>query len=456
MITEHDGSSLATRITTHLARPDIRAIRARAEATGGCLQPVHLTGHRTVTERATGRILDRTAGVVYAPCGNRRESVCPACSDRYAADAFHLIRAGMTGGKSIPEDVADKPRLFVTFTAPSFGPVHSRRTTRTGRRIPCSCGEYHHDADTRVGTALNPQTYDYNGAVLWQGHAGDLWHAFTVRLRREIAAAAGLPRQGLPALARLSYAKVGEYQRRGLIHFHAVIRLDGPEGAHDPAPAWADNRLMEHAVRAAAAHTRVTRTYLIDKVATEYAFTWGEQVDVRPIRPAHAAIIEDGGEISDRALAGYIAKYATKGTSTSEVPDRPVRSERAIAALDVHPHHRRMITAAWDLGASGDLAFLRKWAHMLGFRGHFLTKSQRYSVTFTALRGDRRAYQHLVTLEAIGTHPDAVLVVNDWSYTGNGYRHHEEREIAEAIYEGKRQQRKENLVALKEQAAPGR
>ncbi|MEU4245820.1 replication initiator [Amycolatopsis sp. NPDC026612] len=446
MITEHDGSSLATRITTHLARPDIRAIRARAEATGGCLQPVHLTGHRTITDRTTGRILDRTAGVVYAPCGNRRESVCPACSDRYAADAFHLIRAGMTGGKTIPETVANRPRLFLTLTAPSFGPVHSRRTTRTGRRIPCACGEHHHEADTRVGTALNPETYDYRGAVLWQGNAGDLWHAFTVRLRREIATAAGYRAKDFPAIARLSYAKVAEYQRRGLIHFHAVIRLDGPDGPHDPAPGWADNRFLERAVRAAAAHTRLTRHYMIDKVIGQHTFTWGKQVDVRPIRPAHAVAIEDDGEISDRALAGYIAKYATKGTSTSEVPDRPVRSELAIAALDVHPHHRRMITTAWDLGGNGDLAFLRKWAHMLGFRGHFLTKSQRYSITFTALRGDRRTHQHLATLEAAGTHPDAVLVVNHWAYTGNGYRHHEEREIAEAIYEGKRQQRKEKLT----------
>jgi hypothetical protein len=54
-------------------------------------------------------------------------------------------------------------------------------------------------------------------------------------------------------------------------------------------------------------------------------------VDVRAIRPAHAAQVEgDDGEISDRALAGYIAKYATKGASTCEVADRPIRSERAI------------------------------------------------------------------------------------------------------------------------------
>jgi len=28
--------------------------------------------------------------------------------------------------------------------------------------------------------------------------------------------------------ARVSYVKVAEFQARGLIHFHAVIRIDGP------------------------------------------------------------------------------------------------------------------------------------------------------------------------------------------------------------------------------------
>ena len=29
---------------------------------------------------------------------------------------------------------------------------------------------------------------------------------------------------------RVSFAKVAEYQKRGTVHFHAVIRIDGPEG----------------------------------------------------------------------------------------------------------------------------------------------------------------------------------------------------------------------------------
>ena len=48
-----------------------------------------------------------------------------------------------------------------------------------------------------------------------------------------------------------------------------------------------------------------------------------------------------------------------------------------------------MIDTAGDLGglaASTTDLNLRRWAHMLGFRGHFLTKTRRYSTTFTALR----------------------------------------------------------------------
>jgi hypothetical protein len=387
-------------------------------------------------------VLVERAGDVFAPCGNRRESVCPACSDRYAGDAFHLLSAGLAGGdKDIPTTVADKPRVFLTLTAPSFGPVHTRRTSKAGRAIPCCCRCYHHPADPALGTPLDADGYDYVGAVLWQAHAGQLWHRFVIALRRVLAAELGVRGRDFATVARLSYANVAEYQRRGLVHFHAVVRLDGPAGPADPCPAGLGADVLRAAVTAAAQTANIT-TARPDGIPL--MLTWGSQLALREIRAE--SIEDETGQISEARLAGYIAKYATKGTSTSEVPDRPVRSELAIAALDVHPHHRRMITTAWDLGGNGDLTFLRKWAHMLGFRGHFLTKSQRYSITFTAIRGERRTHQHLATLEAAGTHPDAVLVVNHWAYTGNGYRHHEEREIAEAIYEGKRQQRKEKLT----------
>ncbi len=54
-----------------------------------------------------------------------------------------------------------------------------------------------------------------------------------------------------------------------------------------------------------------------------------------------------------------------------------------------------MITTAWQLGArtaTGDPRF-RQWAHMLGYGGHFLTKSRRYSVTFGQLRAARNEHR---------------------------------------------------------------
>ena len=67
--------------------------------------------------------------MTHIRCGNRRASECPSCSRVYAADTFHLIRAGVAGGKGVPDTVGDNPLVFATVTAPSFGPVHGPRAT---------------------------------------------------------------------------------------------------------------------------------------------------------------------------------------------------------------------------------------------------------------------------------------------------------------------------------------
>jgi uncharacterized Zn-finger protein len=224
-------------ITARLRAPDYREWRTQVQATGGCAAPIHLNGSSRILDRDGAVLLERS-GTVLAPCGNRRATVCPACSDRYAADAYHLLRAGLAGDdtKQVPASVVEHPRVFLTLTAPSFGPVHTRALTARGHVIPCRCGRRHHADDPGIGTALDPDSYDYQGAVLWQAHAGMLWARFTIALRRVLAAALGVKGAEFPAHARLSYAKVAEYQRRGLVHFHAVIRLDGPDGPTDPCP----------------------------------------------------------------------------------------------------------------------------------------------------------------------------------------------------------------------------
>ena len=355
--------------------------------------------------------------------------------------------AAHTGGRLLLQHVDDVELLEEE--GPRVGqqverPVHLRRLSARGRVIPCRCGQHHREHDPAIGTPLAPDSYDYDAAVLWQAHAGQLWHRFTVALRRGLAARLGVPGWRFREYARLSYAKVAEYQRRGLVHFHAAIRLDGPDGPADPAPPG----LVVHALHDAILEAARSVTLEVTRPdGTALVLGWGVQVDVRRITPTRAQAVEDEhGEITDAALAGYIAEYATKGTGkTDGHPDRPIRSGHYIAHLAVSDHHRRIIQTCWRLGGLDryEELNLRKWAHMLGFRGHFLTKSQRYSTTFRAIRRERRVWRLAATLDQLDGPPElkTITVVNDWRLVGIGHHTNADRELALAIAERRLQHR---------------
>ncbi|MGQ4383047.1 replication initiator [Streptomyces sp. SAS_270] len=394
---------------------------------GGCTHPIRLDGHRTEydVDTRTGEIgnvlhhLDSStlpAGQLLVRCNNRRTTRCEACAEVYRRDTFHLISSGLRGGKGIPEHVAAHPRVFATFTAPSFGPVHNRPSS--GRA--CRCGARHDQDDAALGTPLNPETYDYEAAVLWNAHAGPLWRRFSTYLRREVAKRAGLSQRAFREHARVSFAKVAEYQKRGAVHFHAVIRIDGSGGGDTPPPPWATAELLTDAIRTAAAKVRVDGPVIDDRA---HAFAFGRQLDVRTIRSAD---FTDGQELTERAVAAYIAKYATKGAETATgALDRPLKFLAELAQLDISDHARRLIRTAWTLGARKDLEDLRlrAWAHMLGFRGHFSTKSRRYSTTLGALRTARaewRRAQATTTAEPAEREPDTTYVLAHWAFAGTG------------------------------------
>ena len=86
----------------------------------------------------------------------------------------------------------------------------------------------HDHDDSVVGQPLCPDCYDYLGHLVWQWWAPELWRRFTITLRRALARHLGLSETACRQLVRVQFAKVAEFQRRGLIHFHALIRLDGP------------------------------------------------------------------------------------------------------------------------------------------------------------------------------------------------------------------------------------
>jgi glutathione S-transferase len=70
--------------------------------------------------------------------------------------------------------------------------------------------------------------------------------------------------------------------------------------------------------------------------------------------------------------------------------------EHEIDRLPVREHVRAYVRAAFRLVTRPALADRRlgACAHAFGYRGHCLTKSRRYSTTFTALRGAREQHVH--------------------------------------------------------------
>ncbi|MER5426969.1 replication initiator [Streptosporangium roseum] len=423
-------------LITRLHDPQYARWASQIRRTGGCRQPIHLRGHVFHVDPVTGgRLHSYTTagepdGILRVPCKTRRATRCPSCAETYRADTYQLVRAGLVGGKGVPNSVTAHPCLFVTLTAPSFGTVHTRRE-KNGTVLPCharrdaatcphgqimSCTVRHGADDSCLGEPLCPECYDHAGSVLFNAMSPELWRRFTEALRRRVAKTAGLTQRELREQAVISFAKVAEYQRRGVVHFHAVIRVDGPKGPITAPPAWATADLLADAVRHAASAVAVT----VPAVPGEpvRTFRWGAQLDVRQITM--------DGDLTDQAVAAYIAKYATKAAECVGTLDRRINPLDDLTALPIRDHARRLIAECLRLGALDKLADLRliKWAHMLGFRGHFSTKSRRYSTTLGKLREARAAFvrgEEITTGRLLILDEDTVLVISHWEYAGQGF-----------------------------------
>ncbi|MEU6701725.1 replication initiator [Pseudonocardia sp. NPDC046786] len=419
------GTTPATDLVTAASRrEDFAGWLRHVTPAAGCAHPIRLSGTVFRVEQATGRITserhtsEMPDGLIYTACGNRRASVCPSCAETYRADTFQLVTAGLVGGKGTPASVAGHPCVFLTVTAPSFGPVHTHRTDRKGRPLPCrprrddtscehdvphACWERHTDDDPRVGRPLCLDCYDHPHQAVWNLHVGELWRRTMIAATRNLRQLEKLT----DAKLRLSYTKVAEFQARGAVHLHALVRLDG----RDPDPN------LSHLTLAPPPGISAAQVALLLRSAvTETSFqtaphpyrpdgwhiAWGEQVDPRPVRLS-ARDLDDRAEITTTAVAAYLAKYATKATETAGHLSTRLRPDTVRSYTDHATHAGRQIDACWRLGQrprgydpdewATSWGRLWRWAHMLGFAGHFATRSRRYSTTLTALRQARRDWQ---------------------------------------------------------------
>jgi hypothetical protein len=445
----------------------------QVEHTGHCSRPVRLYGRAYAVDTSTGEVRATYAsssepdGVLLVACKDRRAAVCPSCAETYRADTWHLVAAGLRGGRlapegpgegrglreqtataAVPASVVTHPVVFATLTAPSFGPVHHttgggptcrpRRTKPVCRHgAPLSCDQAHAAGDPVVGSPLCAGCYDYPGHVLWHSAVPELWRRTITYLYLALARGAA-ERTGQPVSARtvrgmlrVSFVKVAEWQRRAAIHLHAVIRLDGinPDDRSMivAPPDWADVTLLEAAIRDAAERVSVDLPRVEHR---ERVAVWGGQLDIRPV------------SVPERAAA-YVAKYATK-TAGDTLPGLPATRLRS---LDVMALRRRGLSAhaaillalCFRLDQREECAGLRlaEHAHTLGFAGHFATKSRRYSTTLGALRAARRNWRaNQPTTAADPWARDGqpgTVIVGDWRLVGVGYARYGDIELAATL-----------------------
>jgi hypothetical protein len=232
-----DHAMLEARVR-HGRRHQIDEFLAQGDRCGWCRCPIRLRGFvvsgRPGEQTVTFSSGSLPEGVVLMACGSRSEIRCPSCAAIYRGDSRHLVRAGLEGGKGVDEAIALHPAVFLTLTAPGFGAVHTASGTSPCHaggvpalcvhRRPEACSAAHGRHGELVGTPLCTDCYDDVGAVLQTASTPELWRRTMIYARRQLAAVLGCTQADTGRMAGLSFCRVAEFQRRGIVHLHAVVR----------------------------------------------------------------------------------------------------------------------------------------------------------------------------------------------------------------------------------------
>ncbi|WP_374198453.1 replication initiator [Nocardioides sp. R-C-SC26] len=218
-------------------------------------------GLEVMLSRACRRPFETPSGHVVR-CGSRLKAECEGCSALHVGDWRSIIRSGVF-------DAGTGYRFFLlTLTAPSFGAVH-HVPREPGKRDLCKCGKRHSnevDAGLR-GVPVDLADYDYAGQVAWNAASGRLWDATRARLRAL-----------LPSLA---FASVREWQARGALHLHVLIRVEAKDAQKVPVVQAGKKRRSVPVI-----------TALVGAVTARgddgITVCWGANVDCRPVRADQA------------------------------------------------------------------------------------------------------------------------------------------------------------------------
>lgn len=266
---------------------------------------------------------------VSVRCGSRSRSKCESCAELYRGDWAAIARSGVFDGP------VERYRFYLlTLTAPSFGRVHRVPRKMTEAARACGCGAAHtaNEGDLR-GVPLDPASYDYAGQVAWNRDSGILWDRTRKRLRDRWPS--------------VEYFIVREWQDRGVLHVHAILRI-----ARAEAP---DSEALRDAARTAVGISKVDGSTV----------AWGNQARCDPFRA-------DGDGARTIWYLSKALNYVMKDT-VREAPDRRGRAWE---------HTVRLEQAAWKMRCSWDCeprSCGKRVHRQFGSRSHVVSASRRTS-----------------------------------------------------------------------------
>jgi len=324
-------------------------------------------------------------------CGARLKDRCAPCSQVWQDDAYFAL---INGAKNHKGSVT-----FLTFTAPgskTFGKSHTAQYQNKASER-CACRGFHKPEDLIVGVPIykkGVEPFAYKKVVEFNNLAPRLTSVTLQKIWRLMATDLGKDMKEV----RMPYARVMEWQERGLLHTHIIIL------GHIPT------YIVEKAINGALP-TQSRRRVL---PATHKGYRWGENYKVQHINSA------DGSQA--KKLSGYVTKlvsYAlkdvTKSDSGKSTPQEIYRSqlrrqtnsvikcEKVLSECCVSKANTR--NPAYKLESSSKRNYCirhRRGHHQIGFTGNVLSINRKWGYSLQSGRKARANFaKPILTQDAV-------------------------------------------------------
>lgn len=258
----------------------------------------------------------------WVRCQSSDPSICKKCASLRSLDKKRIIGSGCNTSELdgiTSEMLSGYKFYFATFTAPSFGKVQN-------------------------GVPVDPKRYEYRKQVEWNQKSTDLFHATTVLLKLHLPDA--------------EFVFVREWQKRGAIHFHGIVRV----------PEWMNR-------------TEVEKELTSLRTVQSSGIAWGRQQDIQYVT---------GDPTSTVRYMSKVVAYTSKhqGGKRGSLPE-PLAA--FYGRLDSHA--RKLICKS--KGCSENKQCKSRMHRTHGYAGQMLSKSKGWSLidlTFGKLREQRSAY----------------------------------------------------------------